>query len=117
MRNNQNRINDIQNKIKNLESSEKTLSTRLSKLEIISDVTSGISIGAASTAAVLETVSAVPLMFRITAIVIPATIVCAISSAVNKLVFKKSKTRIKDLENILNEWQNLKLAFNNAMID
>ena len=75
---NQIRINDVQKGIKNLESREKTLSSKLSRLEKISDITTGISIGAASTAAVLGSVSAATLIFPITAIVIPVTIVCAI---------------------------------------
>ena len=103
---NQIRIQDIKNQIKDLENQEKKVVSMLSKYEKISNITTGISLTAASFGTVVGALSAASLMFPIAAIVIAATVICAVSTGINKHFTKKSKKQIKDLENVRNNLKN-----------
>ena len=76
-----------------------------------------ISMAAASIGAVVGSVSLATLMIPTAFIIIPTTIICGSSTAANKVVTKKSKKQIKQLENIKNDLKSLKLAFSTAMED
>ena len=114
---NQIRINDVQKQIKDLESQEKTLTAKLTKANRISNVTTGISMIAALIGTIFGSASLATLMFPVAFIIIPVTLICVSSTAINKVVTKKSKKEIKQLENVRNELKTLKLAYSKALDD
>ena len=111
------RINDIQKQMKGLELREKVLSARLIKSNRIAYITTGIYMAVTSIGTLAGSASLTTLTLPVAFIRIPVTIVYGTSTAINKVITKKSKKQIIELESIRNQLKTSKLALSIALDD